>query len=884
MSNVLKRYFSNCSIRAFILRISLLFSVLGFLIIYLGASQAYDSALRDSSRAIADSRAELIFDDLTAAMDRGISRAEMASLLQQINQGDGNSALQVRLFRSELIEQDIGYSQGPEPDSFVLRSLLAGTRLHSFEQDQVRYSYPLKASQQCIQCHRQVNEGEVLGVLEIRQDLGPMLAGARSELLTNLLWLAPIPLLLAIWVVRLLNRRINRSVVLLEQRIDQVQSLSDLSQLKFDRSELGFTDLQRIFSKFERLTDKTRAIAVDKELLEFEIRLLERFVITSEVIQGWHYHVCELLQEINQVLNASNLFSIFKVDDEVLGLEIFWLQPPTPQTRERLEREIRQNLSQSPHFHEAALLEVNHHVANESAEPVELALEDIRFQTKSLLLETPKLGGIVGIGVHSDVVADQTRMLVTESILSTMLNVVGSVKAIYKYTRDMEYYATRDSLTDLYNQRMFWELMDNEISRCKRDRSKVALLVLDLDNFKSINDAYGNGFGDQCLQQVAQTIKSVLRTEDILSRYAGDRYTVVLPGDDMQQSQHVANRILEAVNELEMTASGDQSVRSSVSIGTAVYPDHAHNSRDLLMFGENIMRKAKREGKNRACVPSNEDVLETFKELNQKSRIILSAIENKQITPFFQPIMGLQGRKIEAVEVLSRIRLEDGGLMGAHEFIEVAESMGLIHSLDLVVIERALQQVQDEGFPGLVFINLSPSSLVMSEFLPQIRELTRQTGIDPGRIVFEMTERDTVKNLALLERFVKHLKSAGFKLAVDDFGSGFSSFHYLKHFPIDYVKIEGEFVSNMINSERDASVVRCIAQLAKDLGARTVAEFIEDDAVLQAVGEINIDLGQGYHIGRPQSRIYADSNPALTAMLPESKHAEATSGTEVEQT
>jgi EAL domain-containing protein (putative c-di-GMP-specific phosphodiesterase class I) len=193
--------------------------------------------------------------------------------------------------------------------------------------------------------------------------------------------------------------------------------------------------------------------------------------------------------------------------------------------------------------------------------------------------------------------------------------------------------------------------------------------------------------------------------------------------------------------------------------------------------------------------------------------------------------------------------------MGAYEFIEIAEKMGIIHNLDFIMLEKALEQAIVEDYQGLLFVNISPRSLVLSEFIPEIVKIVEKVKIARERIVFEITERDTVKNMSLLKQFVNSLKSEGFKLAVDDFGSGFSSFHYLKHFPIDFVKIEGEFIANMVNDKRDYSVVKCIANLAKELEAETIAEFVESEEVLESIKEIDITYAQGYHIRRPMPYI-----------------------------
>ena len=207
-----------------------------------------------------------------------------------------------------------------------------------------------------------------------------------------------------------------------------------------------------------------------------------------------------------------------------------------------------------------------------------------------------------------------------------------------------------------------------------------------------------------------------------------------------------------------------------------------------------------------------------------------------------------------AYEVLSRIEV-GGDVMRADEFVEIAEKMGVIHHLDALVIERALTQMREMGHDGYVFINLSPRALVLNEFARNVRQIVADSGIPRERIVFEITERDTVKNLALLERFLNELKLEGFKLAIDDFGSGFSSFHYLRRFPIDFLKIEGDFIANMLTSPKDRAVVTSIKSLAQEMGITIVAEYVESQEVLDELHVMGVHLAQGYYIGKPARNV-----------------------------
>lgn len=245
-----------------------------------------------------------------------------------------------------------------------------------------------------------------------------------------------------------------------------------------------------------------------------------------------------------------------------------------------------------------------------------------------------------------------------------------------------------------------------------------------------------------------------------------------------------------------------------------------------------------------------EDIVNSFRETGVKGQLILNAIESKNIVPYFQPIVTMNGKSISAHELLMRIPAY-GSIMPAGEFIDEAESMGVVHIMDLMVIEKAFEKIIKVGYEGYLFINLSPKSIMIEEVVDEILKLTEFYGVDRTKIVFEITERETVKDFSLLKKFIKELKAQGFLFAIDDFGSGFSSFHYIKMFPIDFIKIEGEFIKNILNDQVDKAFVKSALTLAEELNIRTVAEFVENVDVLKSLEELGVDYAQGYFIDKP---------------------------------
>ena len=841
-------------IRTFVLAMSALVMALFFGGSYWAVSRAFDSTIRDNAREGASAMARMAFVSMYELMSTGWQRQQVEHFLQGMRAASrGNNAV-VEIYRGPKVAEMFGEIDQPPLDVLLQKSFATAQPQDELDGRQVRYIYPLRAEERCLRCHQNAVTGDVLGVIEVRQNVGGLVDQARGEFFWSLALLAPFGLVLAMVAVWWVNHRIEGALRTVEEGVAGVNAVSDLRKLELRGHRPSFAEVSRIVSAVEELVAKLRTVAVDKDMLKFEIGLLEKFVITSDIIRDWSEYVNHLVVDINKVMSAHVLFSIFQIDDELFDLEIFWYQEPTPATKARVEAHIRNVLKENPRFSAVTAFNINHHVAKPGGGQVELDEHEVQMRVKSFFVDTPKIGGIVGIGVQADELEDETRHLVLDSVLSTLLNVVGSVKAIYKYTRDLEYYATRDPLTDLFNQRVFWELIGYEINRAQRHDQTFGLLLIDLDNFKLVNDNYGHALGDKFLQQFAKGVQTVLRSGDIFARYGGDEFVVVLPEADLEQTALIANRILDASRQSQVTADNGDVVHGTVSIGLAIFPEHATEPKDLFLFADNMMYKAKAEGKERVSIPTPEDVVEVFRDISLKSVTILKAIDERRLVPFFQPILDVQAGKVVAYEVLSRMEL-DGQIMRADEFVEIAEKIGVIHRLDCLIIEQALKQLKKMNHDGYIFLNLSPRAMVLNEFAKSVRQIVADSGIAPDRIVFEITERDTVKNLSLLERFLHDLKFDGFKLAIDDFGSGFSSFHYLRRFPVDFLKVEGDFVVNILNSTKDRAFVQSMQSLAHELNIQVIAEFVETGEVLDELKRMGMDMAQGYFIGRPAPEI-----------------------------
>ncbi len=442
-------------------------------------------------------------------------------------------------------------------------------------------------------------------------------------------------------------------------------------------------------------------------------------------------------------------------------------------------------------------------------------------------------------------------LLVSMSPLPIVISVVVT-RALSAYTKQSEQFATRDPLTGLYNQSTFWEFLGYEIERSRRQDYRFTILHVDLDNFKVINDTHGHEAGDAYLIEFSSLFKTAIRKGDIAARHGGDNFTAILPICDEAQAYIVAKRLLDSLREQSFLLPDGTAARITASIGMAVFPDHAKDAENLFLLADSMLHQAKVSGKDRVSLPGDEADVNLLKSAGAKSLFIMDSIRKKRIVPYFQPIVDVKDQKILAYEVLTRIVTPER-VIPAAEFIEAAEGMGAIGKIDQMLIEQAFDVVKRSAYHGKLFLNLSPKVLVLKEFMPGVRKMMLDYGIDPSQLVFEITERDTVKNMDTIEKAVHELKDQGFQFAIDDFGAGYSSFQYIRMFKVDFLKIDGIFIKEMTgNSGMENAIVSNIANLARDLGIKTIAEFVESKSSLGLVESAGVDYAQGYFIQHPR--------------------------------
>jgi len=404
----------------------------------------------------------------------------------------------------------------------------------------------------------------------------------------------------------------------------------------------------------------------------------------------------------------------------------------------------------------------------------------------------------------------------------------------------------------LMNRRKFEFELERHVSHVKRYGPEGALLVLDLDNFKSVNDMLGHSAGDQLIISTAGVIRARLRDSDTLARLGGDEFAVLLPRGDRLQAAKVADTLVAAVRGNSVVAGGERrSVTTSIGVMVFDADMHSVTGESALIDADLAMYDAKEAGRDRYAFSATTEhrTSDTKARLTWVNRIE-HALEHDRFALLAQPILDLQTHRVRQHELLIRMLDDQDELIPPASFLTVAERSGLISQLDQWVVTHAIELI--EQHPELQLeVNISGVSLGDPQLLRAIESRMRESAINPTQLIFEVTETAAVANITHAQAFAQRLREHGCRFALDDFGAGFGSFYYLKHLPFDYVKIDGEFVQHAASGHIDQLVIEAVVRIAQGLGKETIAEFVTDEKTQRVVTRLGVDYAQGYHIGRP---------------------------------
>jgi diguanylate cyclase (GGDEF)-like protein/PAS domain S-box-containing protein len=491
-------------------------------------------------------------------------------------------------------------------------------------------------------------------------------------------------------------------------------------------------------------------------------------------------------------------------------------------------------------------------------------------------------GQIVGLANYTVLISQDGREIPIEDSAAPIRdragNIIGGVMVFHdvtqtrNLTKQLSWQANHDPLTQLVNRREFEQCVEKALKSSKTQGHNHVLCYLDLDQFKIVNDTCGHKAGDELLCQITALLQTQVRKTDTLARLGGDEFGVLLHQCSIPQALRVANEMRECIQGFRFVWQ-EQTFKIGASIGLISIDTNSESLSSLLSLADAACYTAKNNGRNRVHIFQTDDreLLQQRDEMQWATRIT-QALEEDRFCLYFQSISAIAStpKNAEHYEVLLRLRDEEGNLIPPMAFIPAAERYGLMHLIDRWVIRTLFAtqgehyrniwqqcQIQSGSCNALYAINLSGASINDDRFIEFLHEQFTLYKIPPQLICFEITETLAIANLAKASQFIKELQMLG--CCLDDFGSGMCSFSYLRNLPVDYLKIDGEFIRNIVDNPIDAAMVEAMTRISHLMGIKVIAEFVESDDILERIKVIGLDYAQGYGISKPHPLVQENS-------------------------
>lgn len=686
------------------------------------------------------------------------------------------------------------------------------------------------------------------GLLDLRLDLGfsevrlgslayglsvEHLSRTRADLLQESLLLGLLGVLLSVLLLSVLAYVLTR----------HLDRLSQASQRVID----GDFSVRLPEERGDEVGQLTRAFNRMSEAVEDRVEALHTALVDLRVAdESRRQHMVNLEEErarLVALLGAMNLGILFVTADNQVKyfnptfLRI-WMIPETINLVGKSASEVldysTNELARPDHF-SRHLLEVLE--THEMSSSFEIAMSDGRVVTQLSYPVRDAEGRFIGrLWVFEDVTRERQT------------------------AEQLIYLAERDALTGLYNRRRFEEELSRFLKESNRHQRQGALLFFDLDEFKYINDTFGHRAGDSVLIRVAGEVASLTRKNEVFSRLGGDEFGVLMPDASEDDAIRLAERIVRAVSQIPFRLEG-QNLRLTTSLGIAHYPKNASDAEELVAHADAAMYQAKESGKNAwAIYRSDLDASrEMIARLSWNDRID-RAFEKQLWRLHFQGVYQADNGTLSHLEVLIRLVDEADAsrmIMPGH-FIGYAEKNGKILDIDRWVLSQSIALLAQRPHMPPLAVNISGRSFDQPTLPHFIEQELKRHGVPPERLLVELTETSAVSDLQDAERFIEALRRAGCATCLDDFGTGFASFAYLKHLKADVLKIDGLFIRDLPNDRDNQVFVKSIVDVARGLGKRTVAEFVENEETLAMLRHFGVDMVQGYHLDKPQEK-----HPAL---------------------
>ena len=422
-------------------------------------------------------------------------------------------------------------------------------------------------------------------------------------------------------------------------------------------------------------------------------------------------------------------------------------------------------------------------------------------------------------------------------------------KQLNEKNEQLKHMALHDNLTGLSNRSLLSDRLEQLLLQSQRNERPFALLLIDLDRFKEINDTLGHQFGDKLLKKVSRRLLKSIREEDSVARLGGDEFAILLPQTGRAGAELIAKRIIHAMEEPFII--NDVSTESRASIGIALYPEHGGNTDSLMQYADVAMYQAKRSRSGYAIYDPQQNT-HSVRRL-QLMNDLREAIEQNQVSIHYQPVLHADNRQVFCVEALARWVHPELGNISPDEFIPMAEQMGIIHRLSLQVLKQAMSDCdrwKKQGYQLAVSVNISTYCLQDLSLVEKIKNILEYYNFNAAGLQLEITESALMSDLSRAGKILEQLKRTGLKLAIDDFGTGFSSLSYLKKLPVDAIKIDKSFILDMCNSNSDNAIVKSIIEMGHNLDYRVIAEGVEDERTLEQLLLMRIDALQGFFFSK----------------------------------
>jgi diguanylate cyclase (GGDEF)-like protein/PAS domain S-box-containing protein len=412
--------------------------------------------------------------------------------------------------------------------------------------------------------------------------------------------------------------------------------------------------------------------------------------------------------------------------------------------------------------------------------------------------------------------------------------------------------ADHDTLTGLLNRVSFEQAVTRHVEYAARYGSGGSVIALGIDNFQYVNQSLGAVSGDELVTTLAALLRARLRKTDLLGRVGGDIFGVLVHGTDKTKAIAVADELLGIVRRHAFVLTGE-GIRVTMSAGVTELAARPITGAQLLAEAEAAMHSAKEAGRDRVAGfdPGGRGEADERRAWSERVR---QATERGLFVLTSQPIVDLKSGDATQHEILLRMRGDGGGLVPPGEFLATAERFGLIGGIDRWVTQQSIRLIEahkKEGRDLKLEVNLSGRTMGDVPFLNEVKRELKTSGIDPGNLIFEVTETAAVADIEQARHFAQSLSRLGCRFALDDFGAGYASFYYLKHLPISYLKIDGEFVRELPRSKTDQMIIKALVEACGGLGIKTVAEFVADEEILDQVRDLGVDYAQGYFLGKP---------------------------------